>query len=307
MAKGRENLLRRYLLGQLPEAEQEALESQFFADAERLDEVWALENQLIDEYVRERLAQPERAQFEQSYLVSPRHRERVALARQLLKVVDEAAAQPDAAAPHVSPWASFWAQLRGSQLAWGLALATVLLLASGVWLLRERAHQRAALAAAQLAQQQREADLANQLAVAQARNEQLAAELAEKERAPQVEVEKAPAAQAPARTLSFFLTASLLRGSSAPQSLTIPRRTQQVELKLRLASKDYPAYQAQLRTVEGGLVWNRQNIKPAGLRVAITVPAAKLPAGDYILTLTGVTAAREAEEVNRYFFRVAGQ
>jgi hypothetical protein len=41
--------------------------------------------------------------------------------------------------------------------------------------------------------------------------------------------------------------------------------------------------------------------------VAITVPAAQLPRGDYLLTLFGVNERGEAEEVDKYFFRVTGK
>ncbi|MGH9900436.1 MAG: hypothetical protein ACRD68_01205 [Pyrinomonadaceae bacterium] len=36
----RENLLHRYLLGDLPETEADALEQEFFADDERFEQVW---------------------------------------------------------------------------------------------------------------------------------------------------------------------------------------------------------------------------------------------------------------------------
>src|SRR5438093_1182323 len=121
LTESQEGLMRRYLLGELPEAEQATLEAQFFADAEQLEEIWALENQLVDDYVRGRLAHVERAQFEQYYLDSPRHREHVALARLLLRAADAEAVTANESERAPSRWAQFWALLRGPQLAWGLA------------------------------------------------------------------------------------------------------------------------------------------------------------------------------------------
>ena len=68
----------RYLLGDLPETEQTAVEQEYFADQEKFEEVWAAENDLVDRYVRGRLSRAERELFERNYLQSPKHRERVA-------------------------------------------------------------------------------------------------------------------------------------------------------------------------------------------------------------------------------------
>lgn len=306
MTNGQEKLLRRYLLGQLPEAEQAALESQYFANPERLEEVWDVENQLVDDYVRERLAHSERPQFEQHYLASPRHRARVALARQLLNATEETAAQAAEAARQPARWANFWALLYGPQLAWGMALAVLLVLfIGGIKLLRERAQLRAQPAASQNTHLQRERELAAQLAAAQTQNEQRAAALAEHERLRQAAPVPSTTAQAPApKIFAFVLSAGLLRGSDNSQLLAIPPGTSQVELRLRLESSDYPTYQIQLRTVEGADVLRRRQLKPRAGQLAVALPANKLRAGDYLLTLTGLAAAG-TEEVNRYFFRVS--
>ncbi|MBI1761694.1 MAG: hypothetical protein HYR56_09695 [Acidobacteria bacterium] len=304
MTNAQEQLARRYLLGQLPAAEQEALETAFFTEPARLDEVWAAENQLVDDYVRGHLGRTEQAQFEQHYLDSPPHRERVALARKLLKAVDEtAAAQTTAHAPAF--WASLWAFLRGPQLAWGIALAALLLLSvGGTQLWRERAQLRSQLAAAQTTQQQRERDWAEQLAAARAQPEQRATAPATP--APAIPSASPPPAKPPT-VFAFVLSASLLRGGGAPQALNVPRDASQVELRMRLETSDYAVYQASLRTVEGAAVWQRGQLKPRAGQLAVTVPAHKLRAGDYILTLTGVSATGAVEEVNRYFFRASGR
>lgn len=291
--------MRRYLLGDLPESEQSALEEQYFSDSVRLDEVWAVENQLVDDYARGMLSRKERERFEGHYLASPRHRERVAFARMLLEAADQEPADET-----TSSWRDWlMATLRGPQLAWGLSLAALLLVvAGGVWFLSERSRlqdQLAAMRSERLAEraatQERERELAEQIATGRQRNHQLAAEL---ERLRERETPR-PA------IFSFLLTASLLRGGSEPQSMKIPRDADHVELRMRLEADDYPFYQAVIRAVDGGEVFSQRNIKPrASATVAVKAPATKLPAGDYILTLSGVNSAGAAEEVNRYFFRV---
>jgi heme exporter protein D len=301
LATGQAGTMRRYLLGALPEAEQATIEERFFADAEVLEEIRAVEHQLVDDYVRGRLGRAERAQFEQYYLDSAPHRERVAVARMLLRAADAEAVSANEPEPQISAWAKFLAMLRGPQLVWGLAAAALLLVvAGGTKLLIERAQLRAQLAATQAQQQQRERELAAQIAATRKQNEHLATEL---ERLRQAEQ---PITKEPKRAtiFSFLLTPSLLRGNSAPQPLTIPRDAEHVALRVRLEADDYATYQASLRTVEGVAIWSRRNLKARADRLAVVVPATKLAAGDYILTLSGVKADT-TEEVNRYFFRVS--
>src|SRR5262245_3880472 len=83
----------RYLLGDLPETELEAVEQEYFADPEKFEEVWAAENNLVDRYVRGRLSRGERRLFERNYLQSPKHRDRVAIARKLIEAADRRTAE----------------------------------------------------------------------------------------------------------------------------------------------------------------------------------------------------------------------
>src|SRR5262245_66589551 len=78
----------RYLLGDLPESEQAAVEQEYFADPGMLEVVWAAENELVDSYARGRLSRGERKLFGRNYLQSPAHRERVAVARKLIEGAD---------------------------------------------------------------------------------------------------------------------------------------------------------------------------------------------------------------------------
>jgi len=86
----RENLMRRYLLGELTEADRAALEQELLIDRSKFDRVWAVENELIDSYVRGEMSRADRERFEGHYLVSPLHRERVAIAESFLADIDQA-------------------------------------------------------------------------------------------------------------------------------------------------------------------------------------------------------------------------
>jgi hypothetical protein len=85
-----ENLIRRYLLGELAEADQTALEQELLIDRGKFDQVWAVENELIDSYVRGEMSRADRERFEGHYLTSQLHRERVATAESFLTNIDQA-------------------------------------------------------------------------------------------------------------------------------------------------------------------------------------------------------------------------
>ena len=78
-----EALLVRYLLGDLPEEEQVKIEDRAFQDREYLQDILAVENDLIDEYVRGELSDSERRQFEGRFLASAERRRKVEFARAL--------------------------------------------------------------------------------------------------------------------------------------------------------------------------------------------------------------------------------
>src|SRR5215470_4869608 len=157
----------RYLLGDLPESEQAAVEQEYFADQEKFEEVWAAENELVDRYVRGRLPRGERELFERNYLQSPKHRDRVALARKLLEAADRQAAE-SGPAPTRAPgrlMEALSALLTPRILA--PAVAFLLLLSALSWLLVERSRMYEELEKTQALlsdQQRQEREVADQLA-----------------------------------------------------------------------------------------------------------------------------------------------
>src|SRR3954451_23572466 len=66
-----QSVLRRYLLGELSEAETERLEESIYTDDDVFAEMQTAEMSLVDEYVRGEMDKAERKLFEANYLVSP--------------------------------------------------------------------------------------------------------------------------------------------------------------------------------------------------------------------------------------------
>jgi hypothetical protein len=297
----------RYLLGDLPETEQTAVEQEYFVDQEKFEEVWATENDLVDSYVRGRLSRRERELFERNYLQSPKHRERVAISRKLLEAADSQGAESGFAPRVVPP-----AQSRLMEILNALrrprfllpATAFLLLLSALSWMTLERSRLNEELgkARSQLSdQQRREREIESQLRAERVQSGRLKSEL---DRLLENLAPKPP--QSPPSIISFLLRSILApRGGSADQQqITIPRGTDLVRLRMVIAKGDSRRFQASVRAVGGSQVWSRRSLKPGSGAITVNIPADKLPMDDYILTLSATTPTGETEEINRYVFRV---
>ena len=307
--------MRCYLLGDLPEPEATSLEQEFFADDEKFEQMWEIENSLVDGYVRGRLSTEDRERFERNYLASPVHRQRVAVARSLTKQADLSRT-----AAALEPEASFQARLLAmlglSPANWRFALtaATLLLAAVSLWLFLDRARLHDELAqfkAENETQQSREQAMADQIAAARSESEKLESEI-ERLRAERDALAQRAAQpdQTPRlRIFSFLLSPMLIRSGGDPQTLTIPPGTDVLRLQMRADRDDARRFQVSVSTVEGIQVWKEQRIKPhsdgaGNAIITIQIPADKLAPDDYILTLSATGPTGEPEEINRYFFRM---
>src|SRR5262249_55725723 len=76
-----EELIVQYLLGSLPEEETERFDELCFVDDEFAERMSAVENDLVDTYVRGELSSRKLERFDSYYLASPRRREKVKIAR----------------------------------------------------------------------------------------------------------------------------------------------------------------------------------------------------------------------------------
>jgi hypothetical protein len=313
----------RYLFGELSETEQAQLEARYFTDAQTFERLNQLETELIDGYARGRLSTPVRERFERAYLASPERRARLKFGEALAAKIDEIAASRVAEREETSA-ASWWHRLSSlltgghRALAFSTALALLLLSLATVWLFVRDRSARQELARtrdAQAAQGQREREAQQQLAAEQTKTQELTAELERTRTEPTPQptavpsVSPSPPAAAPV-IASLVLAAGGVRGADTgtPPELVIHKDTQQVRLQLKLRESEYRSYQLVLQAVGGGEVFSRSRLKPAasrsGVSFTVTLPASKLAAGDYLLTLRGATPGGEVEDVSQSLFRV---
>jgi hypothetical protein len=284
-----ETLIRRYLLGDLPESEANSLEQQYFTDGEVFEQVWAVENDLVDDYVAGRLASDDRARFERHYLASPRHRERVANAR-ALRGAALGAGQPPArtSRPSSRPWA-----IPGP--GWAVAAIVLLAVVAG-WLSRSRPSDTRQ-AAGRPAETATMAPGVGPVAPV----------------LPPPESPSAPRAR-PTATLTFALSPILVRGSSPSPELRISPGTEEILLRLEGDGSEAPVGRgrqltATVRTVEGKPIWKGEArvasaAGPPNRLATVRLPATRVPPGDYILALSVADAPRREADLRKYYFRV---
>ena len=313
-----DEMMMRYLFGELSEAEQAQLEERYFTDAQIFNQLAQLETQLIDDYARGRLSTQMRARFERAYLSNPNRHARLRFSEALTTKLDQSAVSPVAEQPRESA-ASIWQSVavlfagRRRALALAMALALLMLSSVSVWLFLQNQRLRQDLARsrdAQSAQAEQARQAEQQLAGEQTRSEELAAAL---ERA-RAEATPQPTPTAPERPAPFVASLMLIVGgargidTAAPPTLVIRKATQQVQLQLRLRENAYPRYQLALQAVGGKEIFNRQHVKPqagkSGASFVFTLPASQVSVGDYLLTLRGYLPSGELEDVSQSLFRV---
>jgi methionine-rich copper-binding protein CopC len=83
-----QNEVRRYLLGQLEEAEQERIELRLLTDPAFGEEFDTVVDELTDQYVRDELTDEERKRAEEHFLSTPERREKLEFATELLSQAD---------------------------------------------------------------------------------------------------------------------------------------------------------------------------------------------------------------------------
>lgn len=82
-----DEIIRKYLLNALPEAERERFEEQYFEHDEIYQWMQFLEEELISDYVYGRLTPSERRSFESHHLATPERRRRIEMAKRWKRVI----------------------------------------------------------------------------------------------------------------------------------------------------------------------------------------------------------------------------
>jgi cell division protein FtsB len=311
-----EDLIKRYLLGELSATEQTALEDEYFIDPSKYAQLRNAEDELLDAAARGSLSEADRERFERSYLTNPGRRRHAMFARALTRVVDdglaarattprtERAAQIERADTKPS-WQSRLAQLfRGPRFV--TFITTALLIGLGAaWFVIETSRLRARLAEARSEGEtlaQRIADLEAQYKLLAEERERLQVQL-------QAAKETALPTSRPAPVF-FALSLNAFRPSNGqgPRTLMIPQSAEEARLRINLSEYVFPNYQVMLLTPDGREVFARKGLKPQATRngyvLVVSVPARKFADGDNIISLNGISGAGEVDTLGKTIVKV---
>jgi hypothetical protein len=302
-----EAIMIRYLLGDLPEAQERQLDERCFTDQAWFEQVVVIKDELFADYVRGALSPSDRQRFERRFLSTPEGRQQIEFTRTMLQVIDEE--------PEPRWWPSFLAfwRSRGPVFEWTMVAAALLVGVIGTWAVLEYQSknlqaQLAQLQAQQQALRQREQQLQQQITEQRQRQDELTAQL-QRERAERdrLEQELAQLQSRWSNIVSFILPSGSLRGGTEQKQIVIPSGIRTVNLQLD-GEEEYQRYRAVIRAAGGGEVWSRTELlaRPTrwGPAVILPVPARLLRAGKYELELGGLTAQGEFEPVDYYRFHV---
>jgi hypothetical protein len=285
MATDDDARLRQYLLGELSDEQNAALEEEYFENDAILDRVSVAEDELIESYLSGRLPPPDRERFDRHYLAAPNHRSRVAIAREVRRAAAEHRRATSRRANDGERRPSFVHAV----LAWprwltvvaGAALLSIAI--GGVWVVRTRPGSSTLGPSG--------TPVAVPGSTATDRNP-----------------------PAPPRRPPIVVAATLspagVRGRDEATTVTIPPGTDLVVLHLErdAASPSLSADHAVVRRVSRAEVWrgpaaSERDGGPAG-PVRFEVPVTALSRGDYVVTLFGTDEKGREVERYRYFLRI---
>lgn len=327
-----EALIKRYLLGELAEAEQLQLEERLLTDEEYFAQLQSVEEDLIDSYARGALPPSEVEKFESYFMAAPERQRAVHFAMALQ------GSTPPSGAPLTPPawWRSVpvLAQLRHPAFAGIAALGVVLFLVVGVgvWSNKSITRQRSAEEQLRAEQTKRQEPGAARPVVAPPSDEgvrpreeaaqHLRPEVNQRDQldryrpdsdAPQstssqgARGRQAGPSRMPPDVVVLALMSGRMRSAGGTKTATLTAN-QQLRLELILEDDGYARYRAEIRTPEGRSVARRENLRAqqtkAGKILVVTLPATLVAAGDYGVTLSGVPAGGGDEQLDPYYFRV---
>jgi len=308
-----ETEIRRFLLGELEEKERLALEEKFLADEDFFVQIRVAEDELIEAYVRGKLAEKEK--FEREFLTTEKRRERVEFTRQMIAKLGE---KPQTIKEKISFLASLTEFFGQPKFAFGVTFA-LLALIFGFWFLviRKTANEgeivKQITPTPNIQTNVNQTSTANQNIVVNSNsNLTVNANLPEKPETNKTntntntETPKKPKEQpkeiAPNPVLALF--AGGVRSDGKTNELNLPKTSKGANLLLNLEAQDYQIYRTEIVDENGNVIYRSGKLRARNSKINTFVPSKNLKRGDYLVKLYGFNSQNEEESVADFQFRV---
>lgn len=310
-------LMVRYLLGLATKEERTQVEERYFSDSEYFDQLLALEDSLIDDFVTGRMPVEQRSAFKEAFRL---RKEDVRFASALIQGVTKKKPDTQITAGFVNPVPAQrpWRQtLSESRFSVAIAVAALVLLAISLalalrsQLLRTRLSDSEAILSEFKEQND---DLQQRLRKEQSQSESSAGEL-EIERKKRIEadsrlhkIERPDSPNAFSEVVNVVLGAAFIpRGTGTAREIRVAEniRWLRFEVSVKRFSR-YESYRITIKPAGQTTAVERASLNAAGgAPVVVTlIPAKELKPGDYILTLYGEQTGLAAAELEQYSFRI---
>jgi len=323
--KIKDQALRQYLLGELPQTERDQLEDIVFADRDLFEQLEVVEDELIESYVRNEMTKQERERFEEAYLTVPTRRKKVEHAESLLaNLPAEPSSLSFVGQALLSRLAVAWQFLFKPRWQVQTAFATLLVavISYSLWINREKSRlsekmealntqrntvleEKRTLEQSVAQQQQRLEQAQEQLRNAQQQTMQLEEELNALKSASTSELQVE--LQLSARDLTRRPTRT--RSDLSPKIVSKSAELVQI----RLVPQDIApnqSYGVVLTNDDDKTLWSQYRLETKTISghntLTLLIPAEVfLNEGDYILKLLASSEGKEFDVINTYMFRVS--
>jgi hypothetical protein len=285
----------------MTQEEQETVEEQFFLDPDYLEELQALEDELIRDYLQGRLSDRERKGVEVVYLRSPELRRRVELAKSLTDHFSRLRSQKREKKVSLLQTLLTWARGQKLSVRILLTVSCAALLAAAPALIVQSVRLNNSRQSA-LSFEENNRELRRQSDEQRQRADRLREQLDRVERERDLIEDELVRLKQP--------TIVRLSLSETSNSLVIDPEAKLVRLEVSVASPtEYSNYVARLRRVGGDELAvpgaPRAKQTDSGRIVILTLAADLFVEGRYRLALSGVSASGAEENIGEYPFSVA--
>jgi hypothetical protein len=313
----------RYLLNEMPAEDQARFEESYLKDDSLFEDVQAIEEELIDDYVKGTLYGRQRRNFERHYLATEQHLARIENARRLVRMSSLKSQSQVVTAGRIRnqifSLRSRFRLLVNQRLtpAWGMTVALVGLLAAGLGIELVRVRRQLAAASAERTALIRRAEESEQ-ALAYERKQNLVRreKLENLNKQPDKLEPKSAKPRESKNNIVFLALAPGVRKNNKLKKAVISAHTSFVELLIDLEEQEATnprGYRVAVKTIGGNReIWGEEGLslqqRKSAQYIVVRVPARRFRATgveDFTLTLSALAeAGGDYEELEGYYFQV---
>ncbi|HTG92367.1 MAG TPA: hypothetical protein VL866_07270 [Pyrinomonadaceae bacterium] len=298
-------LLKDYLFSALSAEETERLDELSFTDDRFVQELRAVEDDLVDAYASGELEGKLRVQFETRYLSSPLRREKVALARALHDCGRETQKLVRQQPNQLSAWRTFFSPSLSSRAwQWTFASALLILIGLSAWLVFQNRKVMQVPQHGEIAQRD-----AGSKGLAGTTPTQEPQPTSTQPTAEAISGEtKKPETRVPVEVASIVLAPQIRGGTEVP-TVSVKSATSYVAVELDLEPNEYSVYRVELlQHTTGKTLWRAANSRSheheGDQTIKVRLPATLLRSELYILQVSGLSPKGTSELISYYRFRV---